>query len=185
MPTSKTKIIIPIALSLYFIFANYRLVTDFVRIIPFGIINVGVHEFGHIFFQMLNSPQFITVAGGTIFQIATPLICALYFYFSDQKLSSSIMILWLGNSLFDISVYAKDAIFMELPLTTPYINFISSADELSHDWNYMLRNFNILHKAELVGNIIITMGIITTLVGILFLFNLSLKDQSSINHLNH
>lgn len=126
---------------------------------------------------MLSGAEFIAVAGGTIFQIFIPAICAFYFAATNQTISSYIMILWLGNSWFDISIYAKDAIFMELPLSNPFINNMSSAEDIIHDWNYMLKSLNILYKAQLVGNLFVVVGVVTTLIGIYKLIAFSTKDR--------
>jgi hypothetical protein len=130
-------------------------------------VNFAIHEIGHIFFSLLGSPEFITVAGGTIFQITLPVIFFFYFFTTNQKTSSAITLVWLGSNFFDIAIYASDAIFTELPLSNPFINFGNiSSDNIIHDWNYMLGEFGILHHANLVANVFRVVGGLISLAGI-------------------
>ena len=91
-------------------------------------VNLVIHEAGHIFFMPFG--QFLMVAGGSLLQVIIPAIFALYFYHHGKSYSCALVLLWVGESLLNVSVYAGDAVVMQLPL-------LGGKDSI-HDWNYML-----------------------------------------------
>ncbi|MFZ2593691.1 MAG: hypothetical protein WAX38_02860 [Minisyncoccia bacterium] len=91
-------------------------------------VNLIMHEAGHVIFMLFG--QFLYVAGGSLFQLIVPGFCVVYFALRAEYLSSSVMILWLGESLNNVSVYAGDALARQLPLL--------GDDPESHDWFYLL-----------------------------------------------
>jgi len=56
--------------------------------------DLGVHEFGHILFGFAG--QFIAVAGGTIAQLAAPLICAVMFWRQPDYFALTLTGVWLA-----------------------------------------------------------------------------------------
>lgn len=122
-------------------------------------VDLIIHEAGHFVFIFFG--KFIRVAGGTIMQILMPLIFVLYFFLKKQYFSVGLIMLWLGQSFINVSVYAKDAVLMELPLLGAG----------AHDWNYLLGKLNLLSKTPIIagcfywtGFIIIIFAIITALL---------------------
>lgn len=91
-------------------------------------VNLIIHEAGHIFFMPFG--QFLMVAGGSLLQLIIPATFALYFYYQSKSYSCALVLLWVGESLINVSVYAGDAVEMQLPL-------LGGKDSI-HDWNYML-----------------------------------------------
>lgn len=80
--------------------------------------------------------------------------------------------MWLGNNFFDVAVYARDAIFRELPLA----NLFGSIDSTHHDWYYLLTTTGMLAHTDLIANIIVGFGVITTLIAIIGTFYFARKS---------
>lgn len=156
------KIIVAILVSSLFIYSDLdALDRGFIHMI-----NFPIHEVGHILFMAFN--QFLYVAGGTIFQLFVPIVCCFEFFRRGQPFSAFIVLMWVGNNFFDIAIYARDAIFMELPLG----NLLGPKEEGSegHDWRYMLTQTDMLSHTDTIANIIVTFGIITTTIAIIGTF---------------
>ena len=100
-------------------------------------IDLVIHEAGHVFFSPFG--EFLTVAGGSIFQVLVPLVFVLYFIRRSDIFSGSFVSMWLGQSLVNVAVYAGDAQKMELPLL----------GNGTHDWNYLLTSLNLLSAAPI------------------------------------
>jgi hypothetical protein len=103
----------------------------------FGGINLGLHELGHLVF--LPFGEFISVFGGSFFQIFIPLISFWLFYKQEDYFALSISSCWLSTSLFSLSLYISDARSQNLPLISPF-----GSEEIIHDWNYLLGKMGLL-----------------------------------------
>jgi hypothetical protein len=155
------KIIVAILVSALFIYCSIDPMDHgFIHMI-----NFPIHEVGHILFKPLGN--FIRVAGGTIFQFLIPIICCFDFFHRGQKFSAFIALMWIGQNFFDTAVYARDAIFMEIPLAN--LSGPINGKE-SHDWRYMLTHTNMLAHTDLIANIIVGMGIVTLTIAIIGAF---------------
>ncbi len=113
------------------------------------------HEAGHTIFFFLGT--FLNIAAGSGFQIALPLGIALYFFATQQKFSGALCLLWVGQSILNVSVYAADAKLMQLELL--------GGDGVIHDWNYLLSTLGLLKYTSSIAAIIHGTGIITILTG--------------------
>jgi hypothetical protein len=123
------------------------------------------HEAGHVIFMFFG--EFISVCMGSGLQILLPFSIAVYFLYHRQKISGTICLMWTGMNLINVSVYAHDAIAMQLPLL--------GGDNVVHDWNYILSMLNILHSAPVVAATLYALGIFTIGVGITYGFIFALK----------
>jgi hypothetical protein len=94
-------------------------------------ITLGFHEMGHLAFSW--SPHFIYSIMGSVFQIAIPIICIIYFARQPDYYGMSVGGFWLSYSLYELSAYVGDARSKDLPL----VGFAASED-LEHDWAYLL-----------------------------------------------
>jgi hypothetical protein len=119
--------------------------------------NLVIHELGHFLF--LPFGQFIYVLGGSLFQIIVPLAAVLYFYRTDQRFSGALTLFWLGESIVNVSIYARDAVVRQLPLITGDID--------SHDWHYLLSELGWLSHTEIVANAIFGIGVGVTVAAII------------------
>jgi hypothetical protein len=109
-------------------------------------VNLVFHEAGHAIIFFLG--DFMFVLGGTIMQILVPASVAYYFYIRKQHFSASVILFWMGHSLINVSLYAGDAIVMQLPLLGGG----------GHDWNYLLSTLGILEYTPIVSKIFYLTG---------------------------
>lgn len=158
---SLPKIIFVILITLYLIY-YLRTLSEWHFI---DNINLIFHEAGHVIFGLLG--DFVGMIGGTLMQVLVPIICSLYFYRKNDYFSSSLLLFWLSQNFFNIFVYARDAIKMELPLL--------GGDSVYHDWNSILSNLDILKYTERISSLIYFIGIITLVCAVVFSLKYSIK----------
>lgn len=118
--------------------------------------NLIFHEAGHILFMPFG--EFMTILGGSLNQILIPAIICGYFFVKNQRYASAITLFWVGENFWDVSIYAKDADSMVLPL-------LGGNDE-AHDWHNLLTILDWLPYTQIVGNLIYTIGTILYLIAI-------------------
>ncbi len=133
-------------------------------------VNLIFHEAGHIIFGFFG--ETIHMLGGTIMQILVPLIFCSYFYKKGDIFSYSLLLFWLGQNFLNISVYASDAIKMELPLL--------GGDNVNHDWNSLLSLFNILKYTDQVAATFYIIGIIILIFALIFAIKSSIKTNYTV-----
>jgi hypothetical protein len=104
--------------------------------------NLLIHEAGHLVFSPFG--VFPSALGGTILQLAIPLMFALYFWWKLQFVDASLMLVWLGENLNNVSIYIGDAQKQALPLL--------GGDASNHDWNYILSHVGRLNEAAAISN---------------------------------
>lgn len=129
-------------------------------------VDLVIHEAGHVLFSFFG--DFLMIAGGTLLQIIIPMVFAGYFFLRGEHFSGSLLLYWLGLNLFNISMYAGDALKMQLPLLT--------GDKDGHDWNQMLFMVNQIKHTELISNIILGIGVLIILVALF----LSIRSSISV-----
>jgi hypothetical protein len=100
-------------------------------------ITLGFHEMGHLLTAW--APHFVTAIMGSVFQIAVPIICIVYFSRQPDYYGMSVGGFWLSYSLYELSAYVGDARSRDLPL----VGFAASED-LEHDWGYILGALHML-----------------------------------------
>lgn len=103
--------------------------------------------------------QFIRVAMGSGLQVLLPLFIAGYFFWTRQRFAAAITLMWVGENLINVSVYAADAVAMRLPLL--------GGDSSQHDWHYLLGTLNALGTTPAVAAVLSTLGFVCILSGIL------------------
>ena len=113
-------------------------------------VNLLFHEAGHPIFGLFGN-DLLMVMGGTLGQLTMPLVIVIYFFLTGQRYSSAVAGLWFSENFFPISVYAKDAAAMELPL-------VGNGDRI-HDWNYMLSELHMLNQDQQIGNLVMRPGL--------------------------
>ena len=106
-------------------------------------IDLVIHEAGHVFFSLFG--KFIYTLGGTLMQVIIPLIIAVFFFRNSYKTGVQFALLWLGQNIINISVYAADARSQKLPLL--------GGNKVYHDWNYMLNSIGLLNFDQIIGYI--------------------------------
>lgn len=134
--------------------------------------NLIIHEAGHIVFIPFG--KFMHILGGSLLQVLFPFIFTCYFFRREDYFSASLLLFWVGQNLLNVSVYASDAIVMQLPLL--------GGDSVNHDWNSLLSMTGSLSKAPTIGSGIYAIGIFIIICAIYFSFAVSLtkKAENSI-----
>jgi hypothetical protein len=121
-----------------------------------GGINLGIHELGHMVFGLLG--QSISVAGGTIFQLALPVFAGFNFFRQRDFFAIALSFGWLSTNFFNIATYVADARRQELPLVS------IGGGAVWHDWEYMLSGMHILQYDTLIAGFIRLLAVLSMLV---------------------
>lgn len=173
-PRSTPKTIIAAIFTVYFLrFAYAPDNASFTHLI-----NLPVHEAGHIFFRLLG--EFMGVAGGSLFQIIVPTVFFGYFIYHRKFFSASIVLFWVGNNFLDVYVYASDAVVMQLPL----LSGLTGSEGGFHDWNYLLTETGLLEKTYLVAKILRFTGTLITVAAAIGAFIYARQDEEIITELD-
>ncbi len=130
-------------------------------------VDLVIHEAGHVVFAILG--EFLYIAGGTLLQIIFPAIFVGYFFFKDQQYSASLLLYWVGINFIAVSIYAGDALKMQLELLT--------GDKDGHDWNNMLFMLGQLRNTEFISHVIFGIGIVVIFVALLWGIKSSVEAQ--------
>ncbi len=131
-------------------------------------VNLVIHEAGHTITMFFG--EFIYIAGGSLLQIIFPLLFAFYFWRRSEVISTGIMLLWTGESMVGVGIYAADAIDMQLPLL--------GGDGVIHDWNYLLTHTGLLAHAHGIGAGIISVGYVVMSIAVLLVLTHAQKKFS-------
>ena len=100
--------------------------------------------------------KFIYTLGGTLMQILLPSLITWYFFRNNYRTGAQVGLLWLGQNLINISVYAADARTQALPLL--------GGNKVYHDWNYLLSVTDLLQYDTEVGYMFFVIAIIIFLI---------------------
>lgn len=111
----------------------------------FNGLNLVIHEAGHAAFSYFG--EWISVAGGTVFQLGLPLLAGIIFYRQGDVFAVTVALFWLGTNAVEVGIYAADARARALPLVSP------STAEPIHDWYYMLARAGLLRLDLLIGGL--------------------------------
>lgn len=119
-------------------------------------VNLVIHEAGHAVFMPFGAA--LHLAGGTIMQLLIPILFTAYFWFYQRnRYAVGLMLYWVGQNFVNISVYARDAQVMQLPLL--------GGDPSGHDWHNLLNMFNLLPYTIAISDTIAVLGWIVMLTG--------------------
>lgn len=130
-------------------------------------VDLVAHEAGHLLFGYLG--EFMMVIGGTLGQLLVPVGIAAYFFTRREFYSAAVVVFWIGQNLFNISVYVKDAAAMNLPLVS------AGGGDSIHDWNWLLLKFNVLAWDQAIGNIVYGVGVMIVIASVVLCFRLSFE----------
>lgn len=122
--------------------------------IPFDFANLLIHESGHFIFSIFG--EFVSILGGSLFQILVPTGIAIYFFYHRQIFSSAFALYWMGDNCVNVARYIKDAQSMQLPLLGGGI----------HDWNWLLSQTGLLSLNQEIGIFVQSVGIIFLIIGL-------------------
>ena len=148
------KLIFAILLSVYFLWIAY----DPMQGSFLDNIDLPIHETGHLIFRILG--EFMGIAGGSLFQVIFPAGFVIYFIWQRSYFSAAIVLLWVGQSILNVWVYAADAIVMQLVLTSGF----TGSEGSFHDWNYLLTATDLINSTKTIAGIIRLIGTVTIIV---------------------
>ena len=131
--------------------------------------NLLIHEAGHVLFMPFG--EYLMIAGGSLLQVMMPALFVFYFYRNKKVYSAALVMLWVGESMLNVSVYAGDSIKMQLPL-------LGGQDSV-HDWNYLLDRAGLLAATSKIEVLIRLGGTLVILGGLYFAFKSALNSNGS------
>jgi hypothetical protein len=120
------------------------------------------HEAGHVVFMPFG--DFMMAAGGTIGQLAVPLIVMVAFRRTNRdNFAAAIALWWFAMSLIDVAPYAWDALEPKLMLLSG-----QTGETGGHDWIAMLGHLGWLRHAHGVGRFFHVSGVFVMLLALLW-----------------
>lgn len=106
---------------------------------------VPIHEFGHVLFRPFG--EFMTLLGGSLFQVTLPLIFGGIFLARNRDpFAASVMLWWSAVAVMDIAPYIYDAHAPQHVLLTG-----RTGDTGAHDFIDVLYDVGLLKQARAVG----------------------------------
>lgn len=150
MKPNVPKLIFAGVMTIYFLWIAY----DPMQGSFLDLIDLPIHETGHLLFRPLG--EFMSIAGGSIFQVLLPCVFVGYFIWRSQFYSAAIVLFWVGQSILNVWIYASDAVVMQLVLTSGF----TGSEGSFHDWNYLLTETGLIGSTKLVAGIIRAVGTI-------------------------
>ena len=112
MQINYPKLIFAVLLNSYFLSIAYAPLNGSFL----DIVDLPIHETGHLLFRPFG--EFMMIAGGSVFQVIIPAVFVGYFVWYEKYYSAAIVLLWVGQSVLNVFVYAADAIVMQIVLTS-------------------------------------------------------------------
>ena len=104
------------------------------------------HEAGHVLFSPFG--RFMTVLGGSLFQLLVPIICAgTFLYQQDDRFAAAVCTWWAGQNLVDLAPYIADARRLKLVL----LGGRTGAEVEGHDWEYLLTSLGWMRFDHALG----------------------------------
>ncbi len=118
------------------------------------------HEFGHILFMPFG--EFMTLLGGSIFQVLMPLLLGGYFLVKNRDpFAASLMLWWAAAGVLDTAPYIYDAWVPQHVLLTG-----RTGDTGAHDFIDTLGDLGLLHKAQPIGRGVHAFGVVAMLAAL-------------------
>ena len=119
-----------------------------------------IHEAGHVLFIPLG--EFMTIAGGSLFQWLLPLGCAAAFLVQNRDpFGAAIGLWWSGTSLLDLAPYIYDAKAPQLVLLGGH-----TGEDGPHDWIYLLDQFGRVNQSPTYGALAYGLGVAVMVLGL-------------------
>jgi len=115
---------------------------------PFDLV---VHEIGHVLFMW--APPLLMQVGGSITQVALPLVIAVCFWWRHDDFAVIVLLAWAAESLNNVSIYVADAQDMVLPLVG------DDGSGAGHDWHNILGTLGWLESTDAIANVVRTASV--------------------------
>lgn len=118
-------------------------------------VDLPIHETGHLVFAPFG--EFMQFLGGTLFQLIMPAAFVAYFLKRRDRHAASVVVWWIAQNCWNISVYIRDARSQDLPL-------VGGGE---HDWAYLLGRMHALQSDQRIGHTIWFVGVMLFIVAII------------------
>jgi len=127
------------------------------------LIVLPIHEAGHVLFIPFG--RFMTVLGGSLFQLLLPLALMFAFVFGlggsrRDNFAAALMLWWAAMSIIDVAPYIWDAYDPKLML----LGGATGAESDGHDWQNILGDLGLIRRAHLIGEIAHQLGLLVMLL---------------------
>jgi hypothetical protein len=116
-----------------------------------------IHEAGHLFFSVFG--RTISILGGSLMQVLVPVVWYIV-ALRERSSLANVAMFFTGVSIVDVSVYVKDAEVLQLPL-------IGGLSKAHHDWRNLLREWEMIDSAFVIGEILFWSGMMLAAAGII------------------
>jgi hypothetical protein len=122
------------------------------------LVHLPFHEAGHVLLSPFG--RFLMVLGGSLFQLAIPLVCGGVFLLKNRDpFAASVTLWWAGQSLMDLAPYIADARALQLPLLGGH----TGAEVEGHDWEYLLQATGLINQDVALGRLSFALGALAML----------------------
>jgi hypothetical protein len=125
------------------------------------LVHLPFHEAGHVLLMPFG--RFLSVLGGSLVQVAIPLVCGGVFLLKNRDpYAAAVTLWWAGQSLMDLAPYVADARALRLPL----LGGRTGAEVEGHDWEYLLGTLGLLNRDVTLGRLSLALGALTMLAAL-------------------
>jgi hypothetical protein len=125
------------------------------------LVHLPFHEAGHVLLMPFG--RFLSVLGGSLFQVAIPLLCGAVLLLKNRDpFAASMTFWWAGQSLMDLAPYVADARALRLPL----LGGRTGAEVEGHDWEYLLGSLGLMNHDVTLGRLSFALGALTMLAAL-------------------
>jgi hypothetical protein len=126
------------------------------------LIVLPIHEAGHLLFIPFG--RFMTVLGGSLFQVLLPLVLMASFMFGfggsrRDNFAASLMLWWAAASIIDVAPYIWDAFDPKMML----LGGKTGAESDGHDWQNILGDLGLIKRAHLIAGMAHMLGLVVML----------------------
>jgi hypothetical protein len=163
------RAVLGIAGAFYLLFL-YQAARGSGALLMIDLVFVPVHEGGHLLFRFFG--EFLAVAGGTILQLAVPLMLAIFFVFQRQIPGTAFCVFFFFEQFLPIATYMADARAQELPLLT-----VGDSDDVIHDWAYLFGKLGALNQDTQIARAVRVLGWIGMIATVAWFIWRSLRSQ--------
>lgn len=119
-----------------------------------------IHEAGHVLF--LPFGEFLTILGGSFFQLALPFGLAIAFVLKNRdNFAAAVCLSWVGASFLDLAPYVYDALNPQLIMLGGH-----TGEDGPHDWIYLLECFGQIQHAPAWGFVVHKLGALMVFTGV-------------------
>ena len=144
-------------------------------------VNLPFHEAGHIFFRLFG--EFLSVLGGSLFQLIMPLICIMVFLFKTRDpFGAAVALWWFGENFIDMAPYINDARSLELIL----LGGVTGKERPGfHDWENILGTLGLLPYDRIFASTAMGLGLLFMLTACAWAGCLLFKELAVLRQAKH